>query len=147
MAFANEYILEADYEKYGLHEVDEQHPPTGLLMGHANSRSWTIDRDREMYLRAFSNPTCLEDSEKTGWSFYWQGELFLFLREGIASGGTRNGPQWSHFKIRQLAIPQYLRANQPEILASIEEAFRTHAGGGVLSNATEYSVRIEFELE
>jgi hypothetical protein len=93
MAFVNEYIPEADYEKYGLREIDERMIPPGLPAPRIKSRSWTVDRDRNMYLRKFSHGRFPEDAHLSGWTFFWRGELLWFARTVLHTGGQRNGPQ------------------------------------------------------
>ncbi|MDR2113421.1 MAG: hypothetical protein LBQ62_10040 [Candidatus Accumulibacter sp.] len=69
MAFVNEYIPEADYEKYDLMEICGKH--NKAHPGSMITRSWTIDRERQMFLiRIWSH----RESEFEGLAFYWKGE-------------------------------------------------------------------------
>ena len=147
MAFVNEYIPEADYVKYGLRELDWGERLPGLRGSRIATDSWTIDRDRDIYLRKFSAGRELDDCSTLGWTCWWHGDLLWFLEEGIEFRGERNGPQWSHFRLTKLHIPAHLKPHQDEILNDIREAFQTYAGGGVFSTATEYSQQIDFVLE
>ena len=46
MPFINEFISEADVDKYGLKAIDEK-----VIVGGTRARDWTIDRERGIYLR------------------------------------------------------------------------------------------------
>ncbi|WP_200958258.1 hypothetical protein [Massilia sp. Root335] len=46
MAFINEFIPEADIKKYGIEEINKKY-----IVGGTKSGQWTIDRDRDIYLR------------------------------------------------------------------------------------------------
>jgi hypothetical protein len=147
MTFVNEYIPEADYEKYGLREIDERMLPSGLPAPRLSSDSWTIDRERDIYLRRCSRGRFPEDSHLSGWTFFWRGELLWFARTVLDTGGERNGPRWGHSRIFHLRIPEHLKPHRDEILKDIREAFEAYAGGGVFSTATDYTEQIDFELE
>ena len=87
MAFVNEEIPEADVEKYGLEKIDNEL----LSIGKTYSRSWTIDRARDIYLREVAVGRDEESSIST-WTFYWKGELIWFKREMIDFKDARNAP-------------------------------------------------------
>ena len=68
MAFVNEKIPEADFEKYGLRKIDYEL----LSIGKTYSRDWTIDRVRDIYLREVAMGRD-EESHLSTWTFYWKG--------------------------------------------------------------------------
>lgn len=147
MAFSNEYISEADYEKYGLRELDWGQPLPGLPGGHVTSDSWTIDRERDIYLRKFSAGHEIDDCSTLGWTFWWHGDLLCFVEEGVEFRGERSGEKFAHTRIRNLRIPGHLKPQQDAILNDIREAFLAYADGGVFGNAASFSQQIDFILE
>jgi hypothetical protein len=116
MAFVNEYIPEADVEKYGLKEIDAKH-----LVGRMNRRNWTIDRERNVYLREVTTYRC-EMENITKWTFFWKGELLWFDKKVLEAGGNRRGPVWAHIQIRNFVIPPQLEAHCEEIYQDLREA-------------------------
>lgn len=84
MSFVNEFIPAEDVDKYGLKEIDKH-----FIVGGTNARDWTIDRDRDIYLRNVANGR--EDwRNQTKWTFYWRGaELTLRLDLLGGRGGAR----------------------------------------------------------
>lgn len=147
MAFVNEYISEEDFDKFGLRELDFGVSPPAIPGAHVKSRHWTIDRERNIYLRKFSAGRDLEDSHLIGWTFCWKGELLWFVRTRIDRLVAENGQERVHTKIAHLHIPAHLELYQDEILRDIQEAFETYAGGGVLGAAPDYREQIDFCIE
>lgn len=67
VTFVNEYITPEDAEKYHLAEIDAQ------FRGGSESRDWTIDRERDIYLRNLSWEREEEARYEGYWTFYWKG--------------------------------------------------------------------------
>jgi hypothetical protein len=83
MPFVNEYIPAEDIEKYHLKEIDKK-----FIVGGTNARDWTVDRERNIYLRNVANGGGNEPEirNQTTWSFFWHNEL-LTLRLDLVGGG------------------------------------------------------------
>lgn len=139
MAFVNEYIPPEDFVKYGIEAIDLQYWNTTL-----RSRQWTIDRERNIYLRAVASGK-EELSHISTWSLYWKSDLILFQREGVAYQGKPGGPCWSHTKVSKLALPPYLEGHREEIHQDLHDAFLAYRDGGVYATSTEFSMQLDIE--
>ena len=139
MAFVNERIPEADVKKYGLEAIDEQH-----LVGRTNSRDWTIDRARDIYLREVVVGRD-ELSHITIWTFYWKGALIWFKWEVIDFKGARNAPCWVHQKVYDFKIPEAVQNHREEIFRDLHDAFLAYRDGGIFDTSTEFSMQLDIE--
>lgn len=137
MTFVNEHISEEDVAKYGLEAIDKN-----FFVGATNARDWTIDRERNMYLRNVSNGR-EEYRSQSGWSFFWHGEWIYLELTAIEGGGKRGGPGWSHWKLRSLELPEHLKSQRTEILADLKEALTAYKDGGVFAMCTDYTVTLD----
>lgn len=139
MAFVNEYIPEADFEKYGLKEIDAKFLATGV-----KSRDWTIDRKRNIYMRQVT--TYREDMENvTKWNFFWNGELLWFEKKVLEASGGRRAPVWAHIKIRNFNIPSQLEMYREKIYQDLREALLVYRDGGVFDTSTEFTLQLDIE--
>ena len=77
MGFVNEVISKEDFEKYKLKEIDSRY-----ITGCTNSRGWTIDRSRDIYLRKVARGR-EEFAKESTWVLYWLGELIEIKLELI----------------------------------------------------------------
>jgi hypothetical protein len=143
MAFVNEYISEADYEKYDLRKVCGEH--NEVHRGHMLSQSWTIDQERSAFLiKVWSH----RDSEFSGWAFHWKGGWIFF--EATITGIDENLPDsscWVGYRVREFSLPHHLEPNREEIVADLTRAFGDYCGAGVFATATKGSATIEFVEE
>ena len=94
MPFVNEYISPEDAAKYHLAEIDAN------FHGGNISRQWTIDRERDIYLRNLSRGREEETRHESLWTFYWKGTpltVRLDLLEVAGNPGGRPGciGEWS----------------------------------------------------
>jgi hypothetical protein len=163
MAFVNEYIPKEDFEKYGIHEIDRQAPARSN-----NRRDWTIDRERDIYLRQVSTGSF--DDEETHiswWTFYWKGTLLWFRREPLGTSvmgadGMRHASSRIYFlnvpeapetprqeiisimRSQKSELPESLEAQRPEIYQDLRDAFNIYGGGGVYYANTDYVHDLEF---
>ena len=133
MAFVNERISEEDRKKYGLDEVDKWLSNTGKVP----NRDWTIDHEREIYLREV-NRGREEYRYKSTWHFYWRGELMTVCLETLSSGGERGGHGWSHYKLvdcymKGFFVPDHLADRREEIIEDLKDALTAYKGGGIHS--------------
>lgn len=145
MGFVNEYIPEADVEKYSIKAIDEE-----FVVGGTKSRQWTIDRSRDIYLRCVSrgaggDPDIRNQME---WTLYWKGNL-LTLRLDLLEGQGESGELgWSHWRLVWLkgsqGVPAHLKSQRIQILETLEEALTAYQGAGVYSAAySSYSVTLD----
>jgi hypothetical protein len=139
MAFVNEYIPEADVEKYGLEEIDSK-----FLIGRIYDRTWTIDRERDIYLRQVAAGRD-EDSRISTWAFHWKGALIWLKREELAFRGGRNAPSWSHARVYDFVIPEPLQSQREVIFQDLRDAFLAFRDGGVFDTSTEFSQQLDIE--
>jgi hypothetical protein len=143
MAFVNEYIPEADYEKYDLRRVCGERN-FKYLKGEMHSRDWTIDRDKDVFLiKTWSH----HESEFDGWAFYWRGN-WMFFEVKIADGSAMpdGSSCWFLFQLKGFTISQNLDGYRLDILNDLEKAF-TAMPGGMTFNYSKRSATIEFIKE
>ena len=145
MAFVNEYIPVADSEKYDFKGLDARAKGTS---GTTPSDYWTIDRERDIWLRKFF--TEMDHTAPMGgftgisvWDFYWKGDLILVRLLSIETGGGVGQHCWSKKKLVKIDIPSAIEDFRGEILTDLKEALTAHKDGGVLSQATSYSFFLE----
>ena len=139
MAFVNERIPEADAKKYGLEAID--HYLSGG--GETNSRAWTINRARDIYLRCVARGRD-EESQLSTWIFYWKGALIWFRREALGVEKKPDGLRHARSRL-MLTLPEHLTSRREEICQDLRDAFRTYGGGGIFSNSTDYVHDLEIE--
>ncbi|MDO5611033.1 MAG: hypothetical protein Q4G62_09750 [Pseudomonadota bacterium] len=145
MAFVNEFIPAEDVEKYRLKEIDKH-----FIVGGTNARDWTIDRERDIYLRNVANGR--EDwRNQTEWTFYWRGDELTLRLDLMGGRGGRGEPGWSHWKLVWLngsyGLPEHLKAHKEEVLETLEEALLAYKDFGVFSSNTDYSVTLDIAEE
>ena len=137
MAFVNEYISQEDFEKHQLKQKDD-----GYGIGVTQSDNWTIDRERDMFLRCMER--CRE--EQAGqqiYAFYWKGN-WTSVRISLQGGGPINGPQWCSYKLLRVHIPDSIEPHRDTYLADLKEAFTAYREFGVRSNSTEFTATFDF---
>jgi hypothetical protein len=140
MAFVNEYIQEADYEKYDLRKICGEH--NLAHRGHMYRRDWTIDREREAFLiQVWTH----REAVFNGWAFYWQGEwMFFELHVADAWVNKITDERWSHYQVKGFVVPPTLKAQQEKLVADFRSACSAYAGGGVFCKTTHRSATVEF---
>ena len=137
--FVNERIPEADFEKYGLAEIGRKFHPT------YKRRDWTVDRERNIYLREVADPIREASDQFTQWTFFWKGTLLWYEDRGIALQGGLNQPCWSHIKVSKFDIPEHLRSHREEIYNDLREALLAYRTGGVFATCTEFTMQLDIE--
>ncbi|WP_200958259.1 hypothetical protein [Massilia sp. Root335] len=137
MAFINEFIPEADIKKYGIEEVNKKY-----IAGGTNSDQWTIDRDRDVYLRCVARGRDEFRNEST-WTLYWERELITIELHLLDAGGRRGESGWAHWKLHHIYIPPHLEARRNDILTDLKNSLTAYKGGGVYARNTEYSVTLD----
>lgn len=142
MGFVNERISQEDREKYGLDEVDAWIKKTARV----RNRDWTIDHEREIYLREIDRGR-EESSHKTTWHFYWKGELMMVCLELLATGGERGGHGWSRYRLVDCYlegsfIPKKMQQMREEIVADLKAALVAYGDGGIYSTTTSHETTL-----
>lgn len=143
MAFVNEYIPEADYEKYDLRRICGEHNRTHP--GRVHSRSWTIDRERGAFLiKIWAH----REAEFNGWAFFWRGEwVFFELHVADAQVNRITDECRDHYQIKGFVVPPTLEDQQQDLIADFRLACSAYAGGGVFCKAAHRSATVEFVQE
>lgn len=137
MGFFNERISSEDANEYNLSEIDKK-----FVVGGTRSRSWTIGRERNMYIRIVSQGR--EDiGHQTTWTFFWGGELLVVELDNISTDGEPGGRRQGHKKLRKLVIPKHLEVRRQDILNDLKEALTAYKDGGVYATASEYSLVLD----
>jgi hypothetical protein len=140
MAFVNEYISEEDRQKYGLDEIEN----SPGMRARAPARDWTIDHDRNIYLR-YIGCGREEFANRTAWHFYWSGELLVVDLLTIDAGGKPGEPCWAKKKIHRLPLPPHLSPRRDVIVADLYDALSAYKDGGVFSKSTTYTLNLVSE--
>lgn len=137
MAFVNEYISEADSNKYGLEEINNR-----FVVGGTRARSWTVDHDRDMYLRNVAMGR-EEFAHQSTWTFYWGGRVIVVELENICTVGEMGGVRHGYKRVRSIEIPLELRVQKDEIVKDLKAAFTAYKDGGVAATATDYTLTLD----
>jgi hypothetical protein len=144
MAFVNELITDDDRNKYGLDQVESG----SGMQGRSPQRQWTINHERDIYLRQIDVGR-EEASHQYTWHFYWHGELMTVCLEIVDSGsdGKRGGHGWVRYQLREcyglgFFIPSHLLDCSDEIIADLREALVAYKGGGVYSTKDTYDTTL-----
>ena len=149
MTFVNEFIPASDLDKYAIKEIDKKFELSGT-----NSRQWTIDRGRDIYLRNVARGGGPDPDERsqTIWTLFRRGYL-LNLRLDLIEGKGREGESgWSHWKLIWIngsnGLPAHLRTSRMEIIDDLKEALVTYQGAGVYSaNYSNYTITLDIAEE
>lgn len=137
MAFVNEYIADADVKKYDIESIDKK-----FVVGGTHSRNWTIDRDRDIYLRVVSRGR-EEIAHRSTWTLFRGGDLVVVDLELLSTTGGIGQASSAHFKLRRLSMPQHLEDRRSEVVADLREALTAHKDGGVFATATSFSLTLD----
>ena len=137
MTFVNEYISAEEIKKYDLENINKR-----FIVGGTKARDWTIDRERNIYLRNVANGR-EEFSHQSTWTFYWHGELILLELDNISTSGVAGGDRCGNKKLRSITIPHHLEANYDEIIVDLKEALTVYKDGGVFATATAYTLILD----
>lgn len=137
MAFINEYISDEDRKKYNIDEIDQNY-----VVGATRSRSWTVDKERDIYLRNVANGR-EEFSHLTDWTFYWSGELIAFRMEVKNTSRIEKGHARAHKVITRIDIPDDLQEQRQEIINDIQMALEAYRDGGVFAKSKTYELKLD----
>ena len=137
VAFVNEYISDEDKQAYGIEAINEN-----FVVGGTTARDWTIDRERDIYLRIVATGR-EEIAHQSTWTLYWHGELIvvdLSLVDAVGSDGKSGAVR---YQLRQLRLPPYLDAQRDEVMSDLREALFAYRDGGVYAVASSFALMIE----
>jgi hypothetical protein len=137
MVFVNDYISEADIEKYKIKKLDERF----RKMEHRPH--WTVDHERDIYLRYLHNER-EEHSNRLTYYFYWKSNLLIVTVDLVDTGGSEDAEQWVDYKMWRVEMPEALKSHKAEIIADLKEAFTALKYGGVHSTATKFTATFDF---
>jgi hypothetical protein len=147
MGFVNEFIPPEDVERWGLAEIDER-----FVVGGTRSRQWTIDREREIYLRnvARGGGGDPDIRNQTIWTFYWQGTPLTVRLDLLDGRGGPGEPGWSHWKLVWVngshGLPEWLEQKTSEFLCDLKSALTAYKSAGVYSAAySDYRVTLDID--
>ena len=132
MPFINEYIPEEDKKKYNITE-DSNFYRAGIS-------SWTVDRERDMFLmrRAGGGPESPEG--EMYWAFFWCDHLLTIHIKSQGSGGDiPGGHGWTKMKILGIGGIDLTPEVKAQILADLKLAFEGYRGFGVGSPFPPYA--------
>lgn len=126
MGFVNEVIKSDDVKRFNIKEIDSRFESEGIC-----SCTWTVDRDRNMYLRCVAST---RDGEitRSSWTFYWYGELLLVVLELLKNSNMSDGSQQFHWKLCDITefdrneLSEDLKQQQTEILEDLKLALSAY---------------------
>lgn len=143
MPFVNEYISKEDFEKYGLEKIDQR-----FIVGGVYARDWTIDRERDIYLRQVARGR-EEFMHISKWTFFWHGELLWLEVHSLSCVGERGGSGHAVKRVERLSsmgspvLAPHLQSQREQIIADLTEAMIASKGGGVFSTFSDYTLDLE----
>jgi hypothetical protein len=144
MSFVNEYIAEADYEKYDLRRICGEHN-LRAWQGEMLSRTWTIDRERDAFLiKIWSH----HESEFSGWAFYWKGTwIFFEMRIFDSREDLVEKTCWVGYFIKKFKLPVQLNSSEKDVISDLTRALGDYCGAGVFASCSQGTATIEFVEE
>jgi hypothetical protein len=137
MTFVNEFISKDDADEFGLEAIDKR-----FIVGGTRARDWTIDRDRNIYLRVVARGR-EEFFHQSFWTFYWHGDLLEVELENISTTGSEGDARHAHKRLVDLSLPGHLEHRRGEVLDDLKEALTVYATGGVFSSCSSYSLTLD----
>jgi hypothetical protein len=125
-----------DFEKYTSESFLEKF---GFI---SPSFDWTIDRQRDIWLREYYVFTDKEEDLGkelwTDWGFYWKGSFVVVTTECINRTRSDDGVCYGYVKILELIIPKDVEQYKQEILKDFKEALEaSHLGLGIYATKTK----------
>ena len=137
MGFVNERMSQDDVKKYDIENIDKM-----FVYGGTMSRSWTRDRERDIYLRQVARGR-EETHSESSWTFYWGGKLIVLRIQNIETTGPVGGARTGHKKLLNVDIPEELRAKKSSIIEDLKSALVEYADGGVRRTASSYKLILD----
>lgn len=139
MAFVNEIIPPQDIVAYGIKDIDKRY-----VVGGTSSDQWTIDRERNIYLRQVANgPREIELFYRGIWTLFFDDELIEIGIDNLSSSGELNAPATGHKAVRYMNIPARLERCRDQIVEALREALLVYKNGGVYASSFHYSLTLD----
>jgi len=136
MAFVNEFIPASDVVKYGIARVNRFYLKSDFRP------HWTIDRDRDIYLREVASGREEFAADYT-YTLFWKGDLIeLALRE--KGDANPDITAWRHYVLLALNLPPHLEVRRGEILADLKDALIARKGSGIYSPGVSIVASFDF---
>lgn len=140
MAFFNEWIPEEERKKHRITPENDFY--------RAGATSWTIDRDRNVFLVKRVSPGPESPPGQVAWAFYWRGTMLDVWTKTLETGedaAVNRG--WVRKKILSIkGMTPELESQRAEILEDLRQAFVALQELGVHSPFPPYT-RYEVVLE
>ncbi len=142
MTFVNEKVSEQDIEKYGLRSINKTFLKPDI------EYDWTIDREREIYLRVMGNNWQEPQEQKI--SFYWKGHLLRMDLKRVGNEdnvrGGKGGCTWSLLPIgrKHLELPTELQIHRDQITHDLKEALTAYKDFGRRSVIGDHTANFLF---
>ncbi|WP_334119224.1 hypothetical protein [Limnobacter sp.] len=140
MPFINEYIPEADKPRY--EAIEKAVIKRTGSVGHSRARSWTIDRERDIFLTWIKGGD-IERARYDAYIFHNAGRTFYIETWQLSTvGGDRVGqPRTTTLRIDLFSemdetghfFKHDIQSDNGETLALLREAFTAERGSGVLN--------------
>ena len=137
MAFINEYISDEDRKKFNIDDFDKR-----FFVGGTKSRSWTVDKEKNIYLRNVARGR-EEFASESKWVLSWGGQLVFLDLKNISTSGVAGGDRHGHKKVLKINIPDTLEEQREQILKDLQEAFVAYKDGGVFATAKNYTLTLD----
>jgi hypothetical protein len=137
VAFVNEYISDADGQAYGIEAINQN-----FVTGGTDSRQWTIDRERDIYLRVVERGQ-EEVAHQSTWTLSWHGELIVVDLSLVDTSSSDMESGSVRYQLRRLRLPPYLDAQRDEVLSDLREALFAYRYDGVYAVASSFALVIE----
>lgn len=146
MGFVNEYVPEADIEKYDLHGIWDKYYPfrKGRYFGD-NNPSWTVDREVNVFLMSIGIGRG-EHGNRTKFLLWWNRTHLvaeLDLVEG-SSGDLDANPFMRVWDLVRIDLPTELEGKRTEVERTLKEALRIYGYWGVRKQRPNTVVEFKF---
>jgi hypothetical protein len=146
MGFVNEYVPEADIEKYDLRGIwDKYHPlKKGRYYG-GNQPEWTIDREINVFLMLLDIGRGAHGNRKK-FLLWWDGDHIvteLDLVDG-SSGDLDANPFMRVWNLVRVILPSSLKEKRELVLRLLKEAVTVYGYRGVRKQLPNTVVEFKF---
>lgn len=138
MAFINEYMSAEDKAKYGIAAINMRYTVNGT-----DARDWTIDKERNIYLRHVAWGPDRELLHQQVWTLFWEGELIEIGLEYLENTGGAHQPCWAHVKVQYMKLPPQFTHRRDEVIEVLREGLIAYKDGGVFGTATDFSLTLD----
>ena len=143
MSFVNEKISKEDVDKFRIIEIDNM-----PFVGKGRSRQWTVDRERDIYLRLIASLLSTPGGQEEGrdisdWSLYYKGEVIFIKLEALEYRDVFGAAGWRRFSILEMKLPEKLIFQSDQIKNVLKEALEVYKDAGLYSGCKTFTVEIE----